>query len=114
MRVELDVEATENQGEVIQAARESCREFLRVGHDFAFNATNTMRQTRKRWIDLFADYNARVEIVYVEPPLPVIYQQNSRRPKPVPKQAIQRLLEKLEPPTWAEAHGVILAGCPSG
>ena len=38
------------------AARERCREHLRAGRDFAFNATNILRQTRKRWIDLFADY----------------------------------------------------------
>ena len=59
LRAELEVEATENQREVIQAAREGCRECtLRQGFRF-FNATNTMRQTRKRWIDLFADYAAR-------------------------------------------------------
>jgi len=110
VRADLDVEATGNQGEVIQAARENCREYLRAGKDFAFNATNTMRQTRKRWIDLFADYAARVELVYVEPPLPVIFQQNERRTKPVPKQVILRLLEKLETPTWAEAHTVTLVG----
>ena len=38
LRADLDVDATENQGEVIQAARESCREHLRAGRDFAFNA----------------------------------------------------------------------------
>ena len=110
LRADLEVEATQNQGEVIQAARESCREYLRAGKDFAFNATNTMRQTRKRWIDLFADYAARVELVYVEPPLPVIYQQNELRAKPVPKQVIHRLVEKLEPPTWAEAHFLSFVG----
>ena len=108
VRADLDVEATDNQGEVIQAARESCRELLRAGTNFAFSATNTMRQTRKRWIDLFADYGARVEVVYVEPPLPLIFQQNERRGKPVPRQVIQHLVEKLEPPTWAEAHALHL------
>lgn len=108
LRAELAVDATDNQGEVIQAARESCREYLRAGQDFAFNGTNTVRQTRKRWIDLFADYGARVELVYLEPQLAVIYQQNQRRNKPVPKQVIHHLVEKLEPPTWAEAHSVNL------
>jgi predicted kinase len=110
LRAGLDVDATDNQGEVVQAARETCREHLRAGRDFAFNGTNTVRQTRKRWIDLFADYGARIEVVYVEPPLPLIFQQNERRAKPVPKQVIQHLVEKLEPPTWAEAHSVSLVG----
>lgn len=110
IRADLDVDATDNQGTVIQAARESCREHLRAARSFAFNGTNTCRQTRKRWIDLFADYGARVEVIYVEPPLPVIFERNERRNEPVPKQVIQRLVEKLEPPTWAEAHTVCLVG----
>jgi predicted kinase len=110
LRADLGVDATDNQGEVIQAARESCRELLRAGRDFAFNATNTMRQTRKRWTDLFADYAARVELVYVEPSLPEIYQQNERRSVPVPTHVIDRLVEKLEPPTWAEGHSLCLVG----
>jgi predicted kinase len=67
-----------------------------------------MCQTRKRWIDLFTDYAARVEVVYVEPPLTVIFQQNERRPKPVPRKVILRLVEKLEPPTWRESHSLKL------
>lgn len=110
IRTDLDVDATENQGEVIQAARESCRNHLRAGRDFAFNATNTMRQTRKRWIDLFVDYNARIELVYVEPPLSSIFEQNERRTRPVPRQVIERLVAKLEPPTVTEAHAFVLAG----
>ncbi len=37
--------------------------------DFAFNRTNITRQVRRRWIDLFADYGARIEIAYLEPEL---------------------------------------------
>ena len=32
--------------------------------------------------------------------------QNARLGQPVPRQAIERLVEKLEPPNWTEAHGV--------
>jgi len=106
VRTELDVDATDNQGEVIQTAREQCREHLRAGRDFAFNATNTTSLTRKRWIDLFADYSARIEIVYVEPPLQRVLEQNRQRQNPVPESVITRLVEKLEPPTPAEAHGL--------
>jgi tRNA uridine 5-carbamoylmethylation protein Kti12 len=66
--------------------------------------------TPLRWVDLFAGYGARVELVYLEPPLAVIFRQNERRPRPVPGQVIRRLVEKLEPPTWAEAHAVALIG----
>ena len=90
--------------EVIQAAREQCREHLRAGRDFAFNATNITRQARQRWIDLFADYGAQIVIVYIEPSIDSILAQNRRRANSVPEKIILRLLEKLEPPTIAECH----------
>jgi predicted kinase len=109
VREELGVEATENQGQVAQLARGRCRELLRARTSFAFNATNLLRQTRQRWIDLFADYNARIEMVYVEPPLSVILNQNKRRKRLVPEDVIVELANKLEPPTWTEAHGLIVS-----
>jgi predicted kinase len=108
LRAAHQVDATDDQGGIIQLARESCRRHLRAGQDFAFNATNTMGQTRRRWVDLFSEYGARVEIVYLEPPLQVILGRNEGRERPVPSKVIERLVEKLEPPTWAEAHAVTL------
>jgi putative nucleotidyltransferase with HDIG domain len=106
IRDELDVEATDNQGEVIQAARERCREHLRAGENFAFNGTNITRQMRQRWIDLFTDYGARTEIVYIEPPVATILAQNKHRTNPVPENVILRLLNKLEPPAITECHSL--------
>lgn len=104
LREELNVAPTDNQGEVVQLARERCREHLRAGTDFCFNATNLQRQMRQRWIDLFADYRARVEIVYVEPPFATILQQNRRRESPVPEKVICDLASRCEPPNWTECH----------
>lgn len=109
IREELDVEATDNQGAVVQHAKERCRELLRSGTSFAFSATNLLRQTRQRWIDLFADYQARIEVVYVEPPLSAILAQNKRRERSVPEHVIRDLAEKCEPPTWTEAHHLVMA-----
>jgi predicted kinase len=108
LRGELHVGASDDQGGVIQTARERCREHLRSGRSFAFNATNLLRQTRRRWIDLFADYDARIEVVYVEPPLPVILEQNRRRERPVPERVIRGLAARYEPPTLTEAHRLLI------
>jgi putative nucleotidyltransferase with HDIG domain len=109
IRSELAAEATDNQGTVIQSAREQCREHLRAGRDFAFNATNITRQMRGRWVELFADYNARVEVIYLEPPLRTILTQNRRRTNAAPEKVIERLLERLEPPTITERHALTIA-----
>lgn len=108
IRLELGVAPTDDQGQVAQVARERCRELLRACQSFSFNATNLLRQTRQRWIDLFADYGARIEMVYVEPPLPVIVEQNRRRERSIPESVLRQLAEKCEPPTWTEAHGLTL------
>lgn len=110
IRGELGFEPADNQGQVAQLAQERCREFLRSGTSFAFNATNTMRQTRGRWLDLFVDYNARIEIVYLEPPFETLLSQNKSRSKAVPEQVIHKLADKCEPPTWLECHSLVISG----
>lgn len=110
IREDLGVDPTENQGRVAQEAQERCRQFLRSGTSFTFNATNTMRLTRGRWLDLFADYNARIEIVYLEPALDTLLRQNKARNKSVPEAVIRSLAEKCEPPTWTECHSLLIEG----
>lgn len=108
IRDSLDLDATDNQGEVIQTAREHCRVHLRAGQNFAFNATNITRQMRQRWIDLFTDYRARIEIVYLEPSISMLLHQNRNRERPVPEKVVLDLIEKLEPPTITESHALDL------
>lgn len=108
LRDELGINPTDNQGKLAQVARERCKELLRAGQSFAFNATNTMRSTRKRWIDLFTDYDARIEIVYLEPPFDRLLQQNKSRVKAVPERVLSRLAERCEVPTWLECHQLLM------
>ena len=108
VRAELEVEPTDDQGQVAQEAQERCRELLRAKRSFAFNATNLIRQTRQRWINLFADYDARIEIVYLEPAMFVVLKQNRQRERAIPERVLWQLAEKMEPPTWAEAHSLLL------
>ena len=114
IRGELDIEPTDNQGAVAQLARERCREFLRAGTSFAFNATNTLKQTRGRWLDLFCDYNARIEIVYIEPPFETVLRQNKARSMVVPESVIRKLADKCEPPTWTECHSLLISNGDAG
>lgn len=108
LRRDYEIDPSDNQGKVIQAGRERCREHLRAGRDFAFNATNILKLTRTRWVDLCADYGARIEIVYVEPPLATIVRQNAGRKAPVPTAVIRKLTGNLDPPDWTECHHLTL------
>ena len=107
IREELNAPSTGNQGRVIQAARERAREHLRAKQDFVWNATNVSRQLREKSLGLLRDYNARVEIAYVEASPDKLFTQNSKREDAIPTAALQSLLRKLEPPQDWEAHSVI-------
>ena len=49
-------------------------------------------------------------MVYVEPALAVILEQNKRRNRNVPERVIHDLAEKIEPPAWTEGHWLTLVG----
>ncbi len=107
IRSELNAPSTGNQGRVIQAARERAREYLRARQDFVWNATNISRQLREKSLGLLRDYNAHVEIAYIEVSPDRLFSQNSKREDAIPTRALQSLVRKLEPPQDWEAHSVI-------
>ena len=92
---------------MIQAARERAREHLRVGQDFVWNATNISRQLREKSLKLLRDYNAEVEIIYLEPTVERLFAQNQNRVSAIPAKALLGLMQKLEPPQNWEAHNVV-------
>ncbi len=106
LREEMDVEPGDEQGGVVQAAREEARRLLRAGASFVWNATNLSRMIRDRCVALFADYGARVRIVYVESSPEVLRRRNRSRERPVPEQVVERLLDRWEVPDLTEAHQV--------
>jgi predicted kinase len=106
IREEMGISPKDNQGRVVTIARERAREYLRRKQSFVWNATNISRRIRKQCIDLFAAYNAKVRIVYVETSEEELYRQNRERPNEVPTEVIRRLLERWEVPDIREAHRV--------
>lgn len=106
IRAELGIDPAGGQGKVIAAARERARVHLRAERKFVWNATNLSRGIRAGLIDLFADYGARVRIVYLEVSLEEQRRRNAARRDPVPESAISRMLDNWEPPKINEAHQV--------
>jgi predicted kinase len=106
VRSELDVDPADAQGQVVNRAREQARDYLRTGRSFVWNATNLSRQLRAQCVQLFADYRARIRIVYVEAPEERLLRQNRQRQTPVPEAVLERLLERWEVPDQTEAHRV--------
>jgi predicted kinase len=91
---------------VVAAAYDRAKGCLRKGEPFVWNATNVSRVLRGKVIDLCAAYKARVRVVYLEPPIPLIRERNGEREKQVPARVWERLFDRLDVPTEAEAHAV--------
>lgn len=108
LRTELEVDPTDNQGQVVQAARERAREHLRRCEGFVWNATNLSRQRRGPILSMMADYGARIRMVYVEAPAATLFAQNRARAASVPEHVIRRMTERWEVPSLSEAHEVRL------
>ena len=110
LRKELGVDPVrDDQGSVAAAARDRCRALMRTGRPFALNATNVSERLRRRWTGLFRDYDYRLRIVYLEPPVATLLRRNrDRAGGRVPERAILRILSKAEPPTWEECHDLAL------
>ncbi len=109
IRAESGAPPTGGQGPVIAEARERARVLLRRKEPFALNATNLTREFRSRWVELFANYGARVRIVYVEAAEPKLWVQNQNRERVVPREAIERMMDRWELPDLTEAHRVVYA-----
>jgi predicted kinase len=108
LRASMGVSPSGDQAPVVAAAREAARVHLRAGQPFVWNATNISRDLRARTVALCSDYGARVEIVSVEAPPPVVRARNRARPRPVPDGVIDRMIGRWETPDPTEAHEVTL------
>ncbi len=106
IRKQLGIDAAGNQGRVIQEARRRAREYLRRESPFVWNATNVSRGIRDACVDLFANYRARVRIVYLEVPPARLKEQNRERAHPVPDRVLERLLGRWQVPGPCEGHRV--------
>jgi predicted kinase len=102
----MEIKPSEPQGKVIAAAKEQAKQLLRNQQNFAWNATNISRDIRCQLTDLFASYNAKIEISYIETTEPKILQRNQQRKNPVPDKILENMIKKWTIPTPTEAHTI--------
>lgn len=106
LRDELDISPEDDQGLVVQTAKEMAKKMLRENKPFVWNATNLTKIMRRQLISLFTSYGAKVKVVYLEAPYQEILKRNRERARSVPEKVINRMITKLEVPDITEAHEV--------
>ncbi|HWO19504.1 MAG TPA: AAA family ATPase [Kofleriaceae bacterium] len=109
LRGELDVDPDDTQADVIAAAREQARRYLRTQTSFAWNATNLTQALRGQLLELFRGYRARTHIVYCEAASDDLLTRNRSRAARVPAAVIDRMLARWTVPDPSEAHEVTYA-----
>lgn len=112
LRGELDVDPDDAQSEVIAAAREQARRYLRAQTSFAWNATNLTPSLRGQLLELFRGYRARTHIVYCEASPEDLLSRNRARAARVPAAVIDRMIGRWTVPDPGESHAVTYAVSP--
>ncbi|MBF2067145.1 MAG: AAA family ATPase [Calothrix sp. C42_A2020_038] len=106
LRQSMDIDPDENQGEVATRAKILAKECLRNRQSFVWNATNLSSQLRGMLIRLFASYQAKIRIVYLEAPWHSLLERNKKRTLAVPEKVLYKMKSRLEVPNITEAHQV--------
>jgi len=107
IRAELGIDPAGPQARVVDEARQRAKAHLRRCQAFVWNATNLGRDIRASLISLFANYGARVRVVYLEAPEAILRERNQSRSEPVPARAIERMLNRWTIPSLVDAHEVV-------
>jgi putative nucleotidyltransferase with HDIG domain len=106
-KAKVNYNDTKGNGQVIQAAKELAKQYLRKGMAFVWNATNITQQMREQLIDLAEPYKPIIKIIYLETGYHKLLAQNKNRNFPIPEAAVEKMIDKLEVPKLWEAAEVI-------
>lgn len=106
IRQELSYAPTKNQAIIAEKGHEMAKAYLRKKQSFVWNATDLTPMQRQRQVELFCRYGGCVEIVYLETGWQELLRRNRERTREVPRDAIEKMLQKLEPPMPWEGHRV--------
>ncbi|QIR37960.1 AAA family ATPase [Tolypothrix sp. PCC 7910] len=106
LRQQMGIDPEDDQGVVANAAKALAKEYMRNGQSFVWNATNLSRQLRGMLIRMFANYQGRIRIVYLETSWEELLRRNCDRTANVPEKVLYRLKNRLDVPDITEAQAV--------
>jgi predicted kinase len=93
---------------VFQTLRYLLRQRLAIRRAVTYiDATNLTPEERAPYIGIGKSYGCEMEAVFFDAPLEVCRERNSRRARVVPEEALEKMAEKLVPPSLAEGFARI-------
>lgn len=106
IREEFGFSPAKGSDKAAHIALERAKVYLRRKEPFIWNATNIIRETRRKLVNLFAGYGARVHILYLEVPYQELLARNRTRARCIPEPVLEKMIRKLELPEPWEAYEV--------
>ena len=102
----LGIKHGENNGMVFHHVQDQAKELLRNKEPFIFNATHIVKDLRNKTLDLLYNYNAQVNIVYLEETKQTILDRNNKRDTSLSNEHILKMLNRWDIPKTIEAHSI--------
>lgn len=96
IRQKFGISPKEGSAKVVAIAKEQAKEYLRQKKSFVWNATNIIKDTRKKLCNLFLSYGARVTFIYIEVPYEQLLQRNKIRSRTIPEDVLQHMIHKWD------------------
>lgn len=94
-------------GQVFGIARYRVRDYLSKNISCVFDATNITRKDRKSILKLAPEGTTKIA-VFVNTHIDKVYEQNASRSRVVPTEVIEKMYNKLTPPSLSEGFDEII------
>ncbi len=107
-RIFGNVASQRYNGFVFSIMRLMVEKAIQSNCDVLVDSTNIQAKHRKPWIDIAVRMGAQVVCVFVNPTLEECIKRNELRDRNVPRDVIEKMHDKLEPPTEKEGFHVIV------
>lgn len=103
-----DEDSQENPRKVFAILNSRIKKALKEGKDAIYDATNVAKGTRKSIIKDYREMADEIIAYFVDTQLEIAIQRNNNRDRVVPVEVIERMNNKLSPPTIEEGFDKIV------
>ncbi|MBD3174896.1 MAG: AAA family ATPase [Armatimonadia bacterium] len=94
--------------DVYRLARRRVRQALGEGRDVTVDATNTTRTERGNWVELAEEAGVEARCVWLQASVDQAMAANDGRDRNVPREVIERMARRLQPPRRSEGFTEVL------
>lgn len=105
-KASLGLKQGDNMGQAVHLAIDKAKSLLREHQPFVWNATHLTPDMRQKTLSLLYQYQAEVQVVYLEQPKSVLFSRNDKRDSTLSNKALKEMLLKWNIPLPYEAHQV--------